>query len=92
MNLKVSDAEFSLATDRMTAGVESLVDVSKDYAAIVEELTQKGISSERFSQATASVLPIMSESVVALQEAIGPLVERTNEYIDALDADDADFD
>ncbi|ERL09514.1 hypothetical protein J2S71_001306 [Olsenella profusa DSM 13989] len=92
MNLKVSDAEFSLATDRMTAGVESLVDISRDYVAIVEELTSRGISSERFSQATASVLPIMSESVVALQEAIGPLVERTNGYIDALDADDADFD
>ena len=92
MNLKVSDAEFSLATDRMTAGVESLVDISRDYVAIVEELTSRGISSERFSQATASVLPIMSESVVALQEAIGPLVERTNGYIDALDADDADSD
>ena len=92
MNLKVSDAEFSLATDRITAGVESLVDVSKDYAAIVEELTQKGISSERFSQAAASVLPIMSESMVSLREAIAPLVDGTNGYIDALDADDADFD
>lgn len=49
MNLKVSDAEFSLATDRMTAGVESLVDISRDYVAIVEELTSRGISSERFS-------------------------------------------
>lgn len=42
MNLKVSDAEFSLATDRMTAGVESLVDISRDYVAIVEELTSRG--------------------------------------------------
>lgn len=92
MNLKVSDAEFSLATDRITAGVETLADVVRDYAGIVEQLTHRGISSERFSQASASVLPIMSESIVCLQGAVKPLVDRTNGYIDALDADDADFD
>lgn len=92
MNLKVSDPEVAGIANTIVESSAELSDIADAYARTIADLGATGIRSARFVAASAHLGPSVRAATMRLAATISPIVALTNNYIDELDAADADFD
>jgi hypothetical protein len=92
MGFKVSDREMAYDVALVTDGVSSLASLGEQFLYLVNLLTATGIQSSAISSALETEKEDMQMAINHLQTATASIVDRTNSFVEQLDADDAKFD
>ncbi|WP_303133300.1 hypothetical protein [uncultured Olsenella sp.] len=92
MDFKVSDHELAYDAGLAREHVEKLVALGSESAKLIDLLIATGIRSERISVPLEADKAKIVRALYVLEQALAPIIGKTNAFIEDLDADDAQFD